>query len=149
MKQNIVLRLGLIPSTIIFTVLAVIVSVLLAIFLLDLFEIEIIFRNIISAFIVPSLVAPPIILYYGKLLLEIAKTEEALRTRTTELENALADVKQLSGLLPICASCKDIRDDKGYWNAIERYISTHSDATFTHGLCPDCAKRLYPDVKLP
>jgi len=57
----------------------------------------------------------------------------------------LQEVKTLSGLLPICASCKKIRDDKGYWNILEQYISEHSDAEFTHGICPECAQRLYPD----
>lgn len=63
-----------------------------------------------------------------------------------ELRTALDNVKQLSGLLPICASCKKIRDDNGYWNQIESYIRDHSEAEFSHGLCPDCAKKLYPEV---
>lgn len=63
----------------------------------------------------------------------------------SELQKALSEVKTLSGLLPICAACKKIRDDKGYWNQIESYIKERSDAEFTHSLCPDCAKRLYPD----
>ena len=62
-----------------------------------------------------------------------------------DLQKALQDVRTLSGLLPICSSCKKIRDDKGYWNILEQYISEHSDAEFSHGLCPDCAKTLYPD----
>ncbi len=62
-----------------------------------------------------------------------------------ELQKALSDNKQLSGLLPICASCKKIRDDKGYWNQIESYIGEHSDAQFSHGICPECARRLYPN----
>ncbi len=62
-----------------------------------------------------------------------------------ELQEALANVKTLRGLLPICASCKKIRDDKGYWNQIESYIGKHTDAQFSHGICPDCAKKLYPD----
>ena len=61
------------------------------------------------------------------------------------LQEALASVKQLSGLLPICASCKRIRDDKGYWTKIEAYIRDHSEAEFSHGLCPDCGKKLYPE----
>ncbi len=61
-----------------------------------------------------------------------------------ELKDALAKVKVLSGLLPICASCKRIRDDQGYWNQIESYIRNHSEADFSHGICPDCAKKLYP-----
>jgi len=60
-----------------------------------------------------------------------------------DLQKALAEVKKLSGLLPICASCKKIRDDKGYWNQIEGYIQTHSDATFSHGMCPECSDKLY------
>ncbi len=62
-----------------------------------------------------------------------------------ELKEALARVKQLSGLLPICAACKKIRDDKGYWTQIEAYIREHSEAEFTHGVCPECMKKLYPE----
>lgn len=65
-----------------------------------------------------------------------------------EKEKALREIKILSGFLPICASCKRIRDDKGYWNQIESYIRNHSEAEFSHGICPDCAKKLYPDLNL-
>lgn len=64
-----------------------------------------------------------------------------------DLQKALADVKMLSGLIPICASCKKIRDDTGYWNVLETYIHEHSEAQFSHGLCPECAAKLYPDLK--
>lgn len=70
------------------------------------------------------------------------------RTFYEEKEKALQEVKILSGFLPICASCKKIRDDKGYWNQIESYIRDHSEAEFSHGICPDCAKKLYPDIDL-
>lgn len=59
----------------------------------------------------------------------------------TELQEALTHVKTLRGCLPICAACKKIRDDKGYWTRIEQYIMEHTDADFTHGVCPDCAKK--------
>ncbi len=62
-----------------------------------------------------------------------------------QLQQALEDVKTLSGLLPICARCKKIRDDSGYWNNIESYIEAHSEAAFSHGLCPDCAEAMYGD----
>ncbi len=62
-----------------------------------------------------------------------------------DLQDALARVRTLSGLIPICASCKKIRDDKGYWNQIEQYISEHTEADFSHGLCPDCMDRMYGD----
>jgi DNA-binding NtrC family response regulator len=63
-----------------------------------------------------------------------------------QLKDALTQVKTLRGLLPICANCKKIRDDKGYWNQIELYIKEHSDAEFTHSLCPDCIRELYPEL---
>jgi hypothetical protein len=67
----------------------------------------------------------------------------------TQLTSALSDVKTLSGLLPICSSCKKIRDDSGYWRTLERYISDHSQAQFSHGLCDDCMKKLYPEADSP
>jgi hypothetical protein len=60
----------------------------------------------------------------------------------------LAEVKTLSGLLPICSHCKKIRDDKGYWNKIETYISNHSNAMFSHGICEECVKKHYPDFDI-
>ena len=63
-----------------------------------------------------------------------------------ELKDALSKVKTLSGLLPICASCKKIRDDKGYWNQIEHYIRGHSEAEFTHSICPECAKKTLDEI---
>ena len=60
-----------------------------------------------------------------------------------ELEAALNKVKKLSGLLPICANCKKIRDDKGYWNQVELYLEQNTEATFSHGMCPDCTDELY------
>jgi PAS domain S-box-containing protein len=66
----------------------------------------------------------------------------------SELQETLDQVKTLSGLLPICANCKKIRDDKGYWKDVETYINEHSDATFTHGICPDCMKKLYPEYNV-
>lgn len=62
------------------------------------------------------------------------------------LQEALAKVKQLSGMLPICSSCKKVRDDQGYWTQIEAFIRDHSDAEFSHGLCPGCAQELYPGI---
>jgi hypothetical protein len=73
------------------------------------------------------------------------QVEEEREKLIGSLQEALSKVKMLSGLLPICASCKKIRDDKGYWGQIESYISDHSEAEFSHGICPDCMKKLYPD----
>jgi len=90
---------------------------------------------------------------------ELRETNEALKSEIErrkaiqherealidDLKKALAEIRTLSGLLPICSSCKKIRDDMGYWRQIEEYISKHSEAEFTHGLCPSCAKKLYPE----
>ena len=79
---------------------------------------------------------------------DLSKRERAEKEKselTKELQNSLAQVKLLSGFLPICSSCKKIRDDKGYWNEVERYICGHSEAEFSHSICPDCMRRLYPE----
>ncbi|MCK5340166.1 MAG: hypothetical protein KAJ60_03780, partial [Desulfobulbaceae bacterium] len=80
------------------------------------------------------------------------RLDQKVKERTSELEEAnrnlqeaLTKVKTLSGFIPICASCKKIRDDKGYWNQIEAYIQKHSNAEFSHGICPECLKKLYPE----
>ncbi len=77
---------------------------------------------------------------------ERARVEAERERLIGELHAALADVKALSGLLPICSSCKRIREDDGYWTQIEAYVREHSEAEFTHGLCPACAAELYPDI---
>jgi hypothetical protein len=73
------------------------------------------------------------------------QAEKERKELLQQLKDALAKVKIMSGLLPICASCKKIRDDKGYWNQIEKYIQERSDVDFSHSICPECAKKLYPD----
>lgn len=70
--------------------------------------------------------------------LELKSQRDELARKNGELESALAKVKELSGLLPICMMCKKIRDDTGYWNQLETYISLHSEALFSHGICPEC-----------
>ena len=81
-------------------------------------------------------------MYYGILKAEKLAREELI----IDLKKALADVKTLSGMLPICAWCKKVRDDEGYWQKIEAYFKSHSDLDFTHGICNDCAKKQYPDL---
>lgn len=75
----------------------------------------------------------------------LAETEKEREELVADLRNALATIKTLEGILPICSCCKKIRDDEGDWNHIESYISKHTDATFTHSLCMDCARKLYPE----
>lgn len=75
---------------------------------------------------------------------ERVQAEKERERLIEELQEALAQVKTLSGLLPICAACKKIRDDTGYWQQVEVYIEQHSGAEFTHSICPDCSRKLYP-----
>jgi PAS domain S-box-containing protein len=85
-----------------------------------------------------------VILY---LLYDITERQQAENERAkllSKLQKAISEIHILSGLIPICSSCKKIRDDKGYWNQIESYIEEHSAAEFSHGICPECTKKLYP-----
>lgn len=83
-----------------------------------------------------------ITLYTVRRLLDVEKE------LSKSLQATLDEVKMLKGFLPICASCKNIRNDRGYWERIEQYIEGHSEAEFTHTLCPDCMKKLYPDIDI-
>ena len=70
-----------------------------------------------------------------------------LNENVKELRKALAEVRTLKGIVPICANCKNVRDDQGYWNRVESYLNEHTEADFTHAVCPDCMKRLYPQFR--
>ncbi len=76
----------------------------------------------------------------------LAQQIEKERALSAGLQQALNRVKVLSGLLPICANCKKIRDDDGYWHQVEAYFERHSEASFSHGICPTCRKELYPEL---
>jgi len=82
---------------------------------------------------------------YQKLLFD--KNNDLIREKGA-LEKALSEIKTLSGLIPICSGCKRIRDDQGYWRQVEVYVRDHSQAEFTHSICPECAKKIYPDLRL-
>lgn len=88
-----------------------------------------------------------------RLTIEIALVKHAAAKEREKLikalEKSLEEIKRLSGLLPICAHCKRIRDKQDNWHEIEKYITDHSEANFSHGLCPDCARALYPELKHP
>lgn len=87
-----------------------------------------------------------IALQHSRHLDERKQTENQREHMIEELKNALAEVKKLSGLLPICSICKRIRDDQGYWNQIEAYIQKNSEAEFSHSICKECAEKYYPDI---
>lgn len=76
---------------------------------------------------------------------DVLKSEIELTERNKELQKALSEIRQLRGIVPICASCKKIRDDKGFWHQVEVFVRDHTDAEFSHGICPECMTNLYPD----
>ncbi len=87
---------------------------------------------------------------YTGIIRDISERKQHEKERDALIDNlkkSLTKVRKLSGLLPICASCKKIRDDKGYWNQIEAYIRDHSEAEFSHGICPECSEKLYPEYQ--
>ncbi|MBN8705776.1 MAG: response regulator [Bacteroidetes bacterium] len=82
-----------------------------------------------------------------KAALRLKQAIDERKNTIAELQSALNNIKTLSGLLPICASCKKIRDDRGFWNQVETYIMQHTDASFTHGYCPECTDRFKEEYK--
>ena len=98
------------------------------------------FYLVYRAIIVNGLIKPHHILFRN-----LKQNEEALLAEREKLKEALAEIKVLGGLLPICSICKKIRDDRGYWNTLELYLEKHTDAAFSHGICPECLKTHYPD----
>ena len=80
---------------------------------------------------------------------KVAENQQRLQIVNKDLSEALSQVKRLTGLIPMCARCKSVRDDAGYWKEIEAYIGEHSEALCSHGICPPCATELYPELKIP
>lgn len=78
---------------------------------------------------------------------EVARAQAALETKIEELGGAMSEIRSLKGILPICSSCKKIRDDQGYWNQLESYLRDHGDLEFTHGICPECYRRMEDDLE--
>ena len=104
--------------------------------------------SLLLIFIVPLLYG----FFYRPFLLDIKerkKAEMEKEATIVALKKAMDEIKILKGLIPICANCKKVRDDAGFWQHIEVYIRERSAAEFSHGICPDCAKKLYPGLTLP
>ena len=101
-----------------------------------------------SSFFVTFILLLTIIFIQGLGIRERKLDEQKREKLINELQEALAQVKTLSGLLPICANCKMVRDDKRYWKQIESYIRDHSEAEFSHSICPACVKKLYPELNI-
>lgn len=139
-------RFGIILSSMILTVGIVLLSEAVTIAYAALIGTHVSNTALILATLVPSVLCPPVYYVILSMLTKLRRSERERGQVIEELELALAGVKQLSGMLPICSHCKKIRDDEGYWKQIEVYIATHSEMLFSHGICPDCAKKYYSDI---
>ena len=145
---NLLRRLGPVKATILITGLAVLISVTVTVtaLLLVYGNVAVLFSTIL-AILLPGTLSPAIAYLFFKLLGQVDQAQREREAVIVELQEALSNVKRLSGLLPICASCKKIRDDDGYWHQVEVYIHTHTEANFSHSICPDCTQKLYPSLR--
>lgn len=143
MFTNLLQKYGKIKVSLSISIIMAMVTGSFALIVLSIFQGYIDFLGIFLSTSIPLTATLIIVLKFSTLLLVLENSKSELKERNDELANALKEVKTLSGLLPICASCKKIRDDKGYWNMLELYIQDHSEVTFSHGICESCAEKLY------
>ncbi len=147
MLRQLIRKLGVIRTGILITVSSMFISVCLRGIISYISGIDSDFiPNLTIAAVVPLIIAPFMSYFFVGLLAQIDKAEQENAKLVIELQNALATAKTLSGLLPICATCKKIRDDAGYWHQVEVYIHNHAEVDFSHGLCPDCVKDMQDQI---
>ncbi len=146
MLKKLLRRYGIVTSTAILSSACVLASVAIVAAVGALTRQPDIRFTLVMAIVCPAIIAPTVIYFYSRLSEELYSSHQALEKLNGELQAALDEIQELSGLLPICSVCKKIRDDKGYWNQIEQYIAKHARVKFTHSICPECAASLYPDI---
>ncbi len=145
MLKYLLKKFGVIYATLLSTGISIVVSVVITSSLMIGFDKSEVDFAIMVSILCPLIIATPISYFWLRLLREAHVIRQQLLESNQRLELAFKEVKELSGLLPICASCKKIRDDQGYWNQLESFIETRSKAEFSHGICPECAEDLYPE----
>ena len=147
MFHQLIRRMGVPGITVLITFLAVITSVAIrAIISFTTGDGKLLASEVMVATVIPLIIAPIMSVIFIGLLKQIDESEQKNAQLVSDLQEALAKAKTLSGLLPICASCKKIRDDAGYWHQVEVYIRDHAEVDFSHGLCPDCQDDLAAQI---
>ena len=147
MLHQLIRRMGVPGITVLITFLAVITSVAIrAIISFTTGDGKLLASEVMVATVIPLIIAPIMSVIFIGLLKQIDESEQKNAQLVSDLQEALAKAKTLSGLLPICASCKKIRDDAGYWHQVEVYIRDHAEVDFSHGLCPDCQDDLAAQI---
>jgi len=147
MLRQFVQKLGMVGTGVLITVSSMLISVIIRTIISFLSgHTSNLIPNLLIAAVVPFIIAPVMSTIFLRLLAQIEKAEQDNAKLIVELQSALATAKTLSGLLPICATCKKIRDDAGYWHQVEVYIHNHTEVDFSHGLCPDCVKDVQDQI---
>ena len=147
MLRRMLHRYGVAGLTLLSTVVSVMLSLAISSVFIALFDMPKAGHILVLATICAGVIAPPVTYVWIQVMAQLDRREEELLGLNKDLQSALAEVRELRGLIPICSACKKIRDDKGYWNQLEFYIEDHSRAEFTHGICPDCTRERYPDLE--
>ena len=146
MLRLLVRRLGVAGTSILIIVVSVLVSVTIRIVISLTMDGHIIMNDIYIAASIPFIIAAFMSVIFVNLIKKVDEAEQNNARLVADLQEALAKAKTLRGLLPICASCKKIRDDVGYWHQVEVYIRDHAEVDFSHGLCPDCGSDLSAQI---
>ncbi|BCL60119.1 hypothetical protein DGMP_08120 [Desulfomarina profundi] len=144
MFTGILIKYGPGKISVLITAIVITLSVIITSLSLVVFQGYIDTLGIIICIAAPLLILPVPAKIFFSMLLKLNRTEELLRKKNQDLEREAEKVRTLSGLLPICSSCKKIRDTGGKWNDLESYLDKHSEIQLTHGFCPECVDRLYP-----
>ena len=146
--SQLIRRLGPTKATIIITLIAILVSTSTTVIaILIVYDASVLPFGIVLSILLPGTISPVIANVLFRLVAQVEQAKQEKEAALLELQQALANVKHLSGLLPICASCKKIRDDTGYWHQVEDYIHSHTEIDFSHSICPECTARLYPMLR--
>jgi hypothetical protein len=140
------LRYGANAMVLIATVAIVVLSLLITSAALLMFQGNVDALGIAICIAAPLLIFPwPAKLFFSTFL-QLHRVKEELRLRNADLERAMGEIKTLSGFLPLCCGCKRVRDDRGYWSELENFFSERLDLQMSHGFCPECLARLYPNL---
>lgn len=138
---------GILGMTILITALSILFSICLRIFIQTVIQDRsVVLADLSISALIPLIIAPIMAIVFSRLLKVIDDAEQRNARLVAQLQEALAQTKRLSGLLPICASCKKIRDDEGYWHQVEAYFHERSEVGFSHGMCPDCQAELVAQI---
>ncbi len=150
MRPSVLLRYSPLTVAAVGTLIAVLESVAIALFAFWLIELPAakVFNALVITVLCPTLIAPPMIYFHCLAVHRGERARQELAVANEKLEAALREVRELTGLLPICAWCHKVREDDGYWTKVDAFLQSHTRAEITHSICPDCSERVFPKIPL-